>query len=114
MKCPKCITRNLVATKVREVEVDRCKHCHGVWCDHHELGELLGQSKWRLTKLMGSKSRDELNRRIGICPRDAAELMRVSSADNPQVVLDSCPKCQGIWLDGGELDKLLASKTDGP
>ena len=41
MKCPKCVTRQLQATTIREIEVDRCKHCHGVWCDHRELGELL-------------------------------------------------------------------------
>ena len=107
MKCPKC-GRKLAAMKVRDVEVDRCKSCKGIWCDHRELGELLGQSKWRLSKLASSKEHDQLNRRRAKCPRDETDLMRVSSAENPQVVLDSCPTCQGIWLDGGELDKLLA------
>ena len=106
MKCPKC-DRKLVATKVSEVEVDRCKSCHGIWCDHRELAELLGQSKWRLAKLTGAHEQDQLNLRQAKCPRDDTHLLRVSSADHPQVVLDSCPKCQGIWLDGGELDKLL-------
>ena len=107
MKCPKCTTRELEATTIRKIEIDRCKHCRGVWCDHRELGELLDEGKWRLGKLTGSKQRDDLNRRKAKCPRDGTDLMRVSSSQNPEVVLDSCPKCQGIWLDGGELDKLL-------
>lgn len=110
MKCPKCVTRDLVATLVREVEVDRCKQCRGIWCDHRELGELLTQSKWQLGKLIGSKDRQDLNRKKSQCPRDGTDLLRVCSADNPAVVLDSCPKCNGIWLDGGELDELLAGK----
>ena len=107
MKCPKCVTRELVATHVREVEVDRCKHCRGIWCDHRELGELLEQSKWQLGKLTGSKQRESLNLKKSKCPRDGTELIRVCSSENPDVVLDSCQKCNGIWLDGGELDELL-------
>lgn len=25
------------------------------------------------------------------------------------VLIDVCPECRGVWLDGGELDKLLAA-----
>ena len=113
MKCPKC-DRKLVATKVREVEVDRCKGCRGIWCDHRELGELLGQSNWRLAKLTDSKQRDDLNLRKGKCPRDDSDLIRVSSAECQDVVIDSCPKCQGIWLDGGELKNLLDARKGSP
>ena len=107
MKCPKCVTRQLQATTIREIEVDRCKHCRGVWCDHRELGELLRVDKRQLGKVTGSKQRDDINRSKAQCPRDGEDLMRVCSSANPSVVLDSCPKCQGVWLDGGELDELL-------
>lgn len=108
MECPKC-ARTLRATKVREVEVDRCKRCRGIWCDRGELTELLGQSNWRLAKLTGSRAREELNLRKGKCPRDGCDLVRISCSFNQAVVLDTCPQCQGIWLDGGELDKLLGT-----
>lgn len=45
------------------------------------------------------------------CPicRDATLLM----TDRQGVEIDYCPQCRGIWLDRGELDKLLelASKS---
>ncbi len=43
-----------------------------------------------------------------ICP-DATLLM----TDRQGVEIDYCPQCRGIWLDRGELDKLLelASKS---
>jgi uncharacterized protein len=38
------------------------------------------------------------------CPIDGAEL-RLS--DRQGIEIDYCPQCRGIWLDRGELDKLL-------
>ncbi|HYG57494.1 MAG TPA: zf-TFIIB domain-containing protein [Symbiobacteriaceae bacterium] len=29
--------------------------------------------------------------------------------DRRGVRIDVCPECRGVWLDGGELDKLLAT-----
>jgi len=28
----------------------------------------------------------------------------------PNIIIDVCPKCKGIWLDKGELDKLLKDR----
>lgn len=30
-------------------------------------------------------------------------------ANRRGVLIDVCPECRGIWLDGGELDKLLTA-----
>jgi Zn-finger nucleic acid-binding protein len=38
------------------------------------------------------------------CPIDGTEL-RISERQG--IEIDYCPKCRGIWLDRGELDKLL-------
>ena len=38
------------------------------------------------------------------CPRDGAELVAV---DKGGVEIDYCPSCRGVWLDRGELDKIL-------
>jgi uncharacterized protein len=40
------------------------------------------------------------------CPHCAVEL-RLSERKN--IEIDYCPKCRGVWLDRGELDKLLES-----
>jgi Zn-finger nucleic acid-binding protein len=34
--------------------------------------------------------------------------------DRQGVEIDYCPTCRGIWLDRGELDKLLDKATDSP
>jgi hypothetical protein len=38
------------------------------------------------------------------CPIDGTELL-ITHRQN--IEIDYCPKCRGIWLDRGELDKLI-------
>lgn len=39
-----------------------------------------------------------------VCPRDGVPLVEVERSG---VQIDACPTCRGIWLDRGELDKLI-------
>ncbi len=39
------------------------------------------------------------------CPSCEARLVEVERAD---VLIDACPECRGVWLDRGELDRILA------
>lgn len=38
------------------------------------------------------------------CPTCSTEL---KMADRQGVEIDYCPKCRGVWLDRGELDKII-------
>lgn len=38
------------------------------------------------------------------CPIDGAELVMT---DRAGVEIDYCPQCRGVWLDRGELDKII-------
>ncbi|WP_050057162.1 TFIIB-type zinc ribbon-containing protein [Pseudarthrobacter siccitolerans] len=38
------------------------------------------------------------------CPVDSVELMMTERSG---VEIDYCPQCRGVWLDRGELDKIL-------
>jgi Zn-finger nucleic acid-binding protein len=42
------------------------------------------------------------------CPIDGSELVM---ADRAGVEIDYCPKCRGVWLDRGELDKIIERST---
>lgn len=39
-----------------------------------------------------------------LCPVDGATLVSETLSG---VVIDRCPTCKGVWLDGGELEQLL-------
>ena len=38
------------------------------------------------------------------CPIDGTQLLM---SDRQGIEIDYCPKCRGVWLDRGELDKLI-------
>jgi Zn-finger nucleic acid-binding protein len=44
------------------------------------------------------------------CPVDNTELAMV---DRQGIEVDYCPKCRGVWLDRGELDKLIERSAGG-
>ena len=46
------------------------------------------------------------------CPTDGAVLVM---SERNGIEIDYCPTCRGVWLDRGELDKLIARETgDAP
>ena len=42
------------------------------------------------------------------CPLDGTTLV---IADRNGVEIDYCPQCRGVWLDRGELDKIIERST---
>lgn len=52
------------------------------------------------------KARDENSRE---CPIDGTPM---SKAIAHMIVIDRCPRCQGVWLDGGELEKMYSRASD--
>jgi Zn-finger nucleic acid-binding protein len=41
-----------------------------------------------------------------LCPRDGTALLQRTQQG---IEIDHCPTCRGVWLDRGELDKLVAA-----
>ena len=46
-----------------------------------------------------------------LCPIDNETLVM---ADRSGVEIDYCPKCRGVWLDRGELDKVIERAAAAP
>ena len=45
------------------------------------------------------------------CPIDGETLVM---AERNRVEIDYCPKCRGVWLDRGELDKIIELSAPQP
>lgn len=110
MNCPKCKNTALVDFKVDDVIVDRCPSCEGMWFDADELVQLLAEDAAQVAGLRRGNLQDGLDEKRGACPRDGGGLLRVYSAVDRSVVIDACPECRGIWLDGGEFAKLFTAR----
>ena len=44
MKCPTCLTPDLLMTERLNVEIDYCPQCRGVWLDRGELDKIIERS----------------------------------------------------------------------
>ena len=116
MNCPACGT---VMTEIAagDVKVQACKGgCGGLWFDEWTLGKVdqpdqsAGQSLLNIPQNASLKV-DQSERRK--CPRDSVVMMRHFWSVKRDVVVDECPKCEGIFLDPGELAAIRADyKSD--
>jgi Zn-finger nucleic acid-binding protein len=110
--CPKCDVP-LFVLHFKDIEVDFCQRCRGLWLDAGELEALMGQT--------GAATNDPLLKfqqqagvqpkgRPHLCPRCDAALheIQVEHAGAPNLTLDKCPRGHGLWFDADELQQLLS------
>jgi len=100
-----------------DVKVQACKGgCGGLWFDEWTVGKVdqpdqsAGESLLNIPQNASLKV-DQSQRRK--CPRDSVVMMRHFWSVKRDVVVDECPKCEGIFLDPGELAAIRADyKSD--
>lgn len=99
----------MIVLELEQVEIDHCTACGGIWLDSGEL-ELLFEDKRQARQLVGSFQQapgaKEKIRRCPICLKKMGKIL-VGRKDEP-VVIDRCPKSDGLWFDRGELPQVLA------
>lgn len=87
----------------RNIEVDRCTECKGLWFDMLEAENL--------KELEGSESIDIGDARVGKeynkiekinCPSCDATMLRMVDNEQPHIWYESCPVCYGVFFDAGE------------
>ena len=99
LPCPKC-REYMFDRKTNGVVVDLCSGCEGVWLDAGELATLAGtvldvpkdNPKSRITNLH--------------CPKCYGELLERPYSGDSKVLVDICGRCDGVFLDKGELHQI--------
>lgn len=103
MKCPVC-NLDMVVVEYHRVELDHCTRCRGVWFDCHELELLLATAGVRTPALVPSPDATEAKRRCPMCGR---KMHKALAGKSPGVLIDACPREDGLWFDGGEVAALI-------
>lgn len=107
MDCPVC-KNAMIVLELAEVEVDYCTDCGGIWLDAGELELLLGSSQ-QAEQLLDSFKIDsnctEKRRKCPICLKKMQKI--VVGPSTPILLIDKCPKGDGLWFDKGELQDVL-------
>jgi hypothetical protein len=114
MKCPRDGAETARSVEEGGVPVETCTRCGGVWLDKGELETILEAHRkvvrgedppddpvrgaYRVAEERGDGAR--------ACPKCGTEMERREYAMTSQVLIDTCPRGHGMWLDGGELDEI--------
>ncbi len=101
MECPKCHAPMEKVT-YQTIEVERCTGCHGLWFDRFE--------REQLKKIEGAEVIDDetpsesAHTETGVvrCPVCQVALTRMVDAKQHHLWYESCPSCNGVFLDAGE------------
>ena len=98
----------MIALELQEVEVDYCTGCGGIWLDAGELELLLGnshQTKQLLDSFKIDSNCTEKRRKCPICLKKMQKI--VVGPSTPTLLIDKCPRGDGLWFDKGELQDIL-------
>jgi len=103
MLCPRCRTIQIVEkhSEKHGLKLDLCPQCRGIWFDKGELERMLAVAVKKLKAPISADTR-------GLeCPKCGGALYNFDYPGT-KIAVDMCKKCGGIWLDGGEFNKIKA------
>ena len=109
MKCPIHITTSLEEKTEGTHFYHECPECHGIWARHRTLRAIIEDinpkaviSMPRSDDTFFKNSNFDTNN-VTKCPLDGEKYYEHKFGS---VMIDICPKCDGIWFDPGELEKI--------
>ncbi|HCE47020.1 MAG TPA: hypothetical protein DET40_26020 [Lentisphaeria bacterium] len=108
LKCPKCGICELEPQVHDGVNVELCSKCNGVWLHKGELNKIAHPHEGDLEYCSVDHIEED---RISdfYCPScHDIKLKKVNFISYSEIILEYCTKCEGIWLDRGELDAINA------
>jgi Zn-finger nucleic acid-binding protein len=117
MRCPAC-KNMMIVIEHNHIELDHCVECGGVWFDAGELELLfetmkLEQSSLTLGSVLTSPAAksEEKKRKCPICSK---KMKKATVGHEPEVLIDACPRGDGLWFDKGEVGQLITQLPQKP
>lgn len=101
----------MIALELDQVEIDHCRACGGVWLDPDEMDLLLEDSAGRdeiRANLKFSDAGEAKPRRCPICAHKMETARVRRKTEDAGIEIDRCGRGHGTWLDGGELQAIIA------
>ena len=115
MYCPVC-KEPMIIVEHERIELDYCTTCLGVWFDAGELSLMLESMDLEVGELniadimtLPEKGVSEEKRRCPVCRR---KMKKTAIGHDPEVVIDVCPRGEGMWFDGGEVGLVIKQRLD--
>jgi Zn-finger nucleic acid-binding protein len=114
MDCPRCSVP-LKKLVIDDIELDECPQCVGVWFDQGELDQARNMVdpdlSWWDFDIWSRQEQFRLAPQPIQCPNCRADMFAFNYAET-EIEVDVCSQCKGVWLDGGEFEKIIAALND--
>lgn len=120
--CPRCdiALEGITLEMEQDLDIERCNECQGLFFDTGELEYMLDQSvkhvvqidHQKLAALSEESTIGRMKNRYMKCPCCSDLMNYYNYGGRSGVIVDWC-KPHGLWLDGGELKRLLEWKKFG-
>ena len=107
--CPVCRQALVRAVMDDRVAIEICERCKGIFMAREAFADtLLARRRAAQTPSVtpGPVDRRELDRRIA-CPNCSHEMIADWYYGPGHIVIDTCPACDVVWLDAGELGRAI-------
>lgn len=106
--CPRCKVP-LSVEEHGDIVMERCQSCGGYWMEPDNLKAILDLIRLPVS---GSLPRTGVDltevSTDAACPRCGVAMEPFNYAGDSGVILDKCRSCGGLWLDKGDLERVLA------
>ena len=98
----------MITLELREVEIDYCIDCGGIWLDAGELELLLGEPEKAAQLLDSFKIDSKATEKTRKCPICSKKMQKVIvGPSKPTLLIDKCRRADGLWFDKGELEDIF-------
>jgi Zn-finger nucleic acid-binding protein len=100
---------------IKNIEVDECEKCKGIWFEDDELRKAKDSTdedlNWMDFEIWKHKDKFKIKSRNISCPK-CNQLLVTINYDETNIEIDYCPTCRGTWLDKGEFKKIIENLTN--
>ncbi|MBN1261070.1 MAG: zf-TFIIB domain-containing protein [Anaerolineae bacterium] len=109
LRCPLC-RDHLSTAVVAEISVLHCQHCQGFLTGRRTFFDIVKYQRARIPATLHSKSlNDKALERELWCPQCSCRMQTFAYCGPGNVVIDTCDRCDLIWLDYGELHRVVST-----
>lgn len=106
--CPRCHV-SLLSEEHGDIVIERCDRCGGRWMTPDDLKAILDLIR---LPVEGAPSRMGVDltdvEEDASCPHCGVPMEPFNYAGDSGIILDKCHSCGGLWLDKGDLERVLA------
>ncbi len=111
--CPSC-SSDLSRYSIFRMEIEACSRCGGMFLDQGELRKLKDRVsrnwthdlRWVDDEMEAIDSSSFIPSRRA-CPKCTDKKLVTANFGASSILIDVCPKCHGVWLDGTEFQDIL-------